>query len=175
MNETQTTAYALNEMHGIERDAFESDLASDMKLQRKLQATSRVADALEQVMTEPGEGLEPQAREKLLLAMAANQKTFRARRKIVRFAIPVSLAAAASIAVLFLVTGEKTKQEPAMAAATLRNETPIGERVFIRSDSAKIASDHGGDVDRATNVPLPEKRIMPWNAKTLGAGAEHAP
>ena len=113
MNKTNTTAYALNELHGKERDVFESDLAADADLQRELQSTSRVADALEQIMVEPQEGLEPQARERLIRAIAENQRIFHQRRKIVRFAVPVSLAAAASIALLLLVSGGTTTQGPA--------------------------------------------------------------
>lgn len=117
MNETRITDYALNELQGDEREKFESDLAADQRLQTDLHAASRVADGLAQIMGEPGEGLEPQAREKLLRAITENQQALRQRRKIVRFAVPISLAAAASIAVLLLVVGGKTTQGPAVAAA----------------------------------------------------------
>lgn len=168
MNNTDATAYALNELHGRERDAFESDLAADGNLQRELQSTSRVADALEQIMDEPREGLEPQARERLIRAIAENQRIFHQRRKIVRFAVPVSLAAAASIAVLLLVTGGKTTQEPAMAAAA------AGERVFVRAESPSVAAGARGEGTPATNALVPHKRVMPWDAKVLGADAEPA-
>lgn len=117
MNETRTTDYALNELQGDEREKFESDLAADQRLQNDLLASSRVADGLAQIMSEPGEGLEPQTREKLLSAIVENQQALRQRRKIVRFAVPIALAAAASIAVLLLVVGGKTTQGPAVAAA----------------------------------------------------------
>ena len=116
MNEIHITDYALNELQGAEREKFESDLAADQRLQNKLHASSRVADGLAQIMSAPGEGLEPQAREKLLRAITQNQRALRQRRKIIRFAVPVSLAAAASIAVLLLVAGGKTTQGPAVAA-----------------------------------------------------------
>ena len=163
MNKTHTTAYALNELHGSERDTFERELAGDAELQRALQSTSRVADALEQIMVEPREGLEPQARERLIRAITENQMIFQQRRKIVRFAVPVSLAAAASIAVLLLVTGGKTTQEPAMAAAA------AGERVFVPADSAALAAAEG---KQPTNSLVPQKRTMPWDAKVLGADAQ---
>lgn len=117
MKERQITAYALNELQKKDRDNFESGLAGDEDLQSELQSVTRVADALEQIMSESPEGLEQQAREGLLRAMATNQKAFRARRKIVRFAVPISLAAAASIAVLLWVAGGMTPQGPAVAAA----------------------------------------------------------
>ena len=167
MNKTNSTAYALNELHCSERDVFERNLAADTDLQRELQATSRVADALEQIMVEPREGLEPQAREHLLRAIAENQRIFQQRRKIVRFAVPVSLAAAASIAVLLLVTGGKTTQEPAMAAAAADG------RVFVPAQSASsVASGAPPEGKQPTNVLIPQKRVMPWDAKVLGADAE---
>ena len=117
MNDPRITAYALNEMRGDEREKFEFDLAADTRTQTDLQQATEVVGALGQVMTQPGEGLEPQAREKLLREIAQNQKMFQRRRKIVRFAVPVALAAAASIVVLLWVSGGKTTQGPAMAAA----------------------------------------------------------
>lgn len=127
MKENRITAYALNELQGDERDQFESDLAADELLQRELASASRVADGLAQVMTEPREGLEPRAREKLLRAIAANQEALRTQREVVRWAMPVSLAAAASIAVLLWVTGGKTTQEPAVAAADGGGDASAGE------------------------------------------------
>ena len=125
MNETRITDYAMNELQGEEREKFEADLAADPRLQADLHAASRVADGLAQVMSEPGEGLEPRAREKLLRAIAENQQALRQRRKIVPFALPISLAAAASIAVLLLVTGGETTPEPAVAAADGGGSTDI--------------------------------------------------
>jgi hypothetical protein len=54
------------------------------------------------------------------------------------------LAAAASIAVLFLVTGEKTKQEPAMAAAGGGAQTMSLEKNAHGSFSATISRDKEG-------------------------------
>lgn len=170
MNETRITSYALNELHGSERDTFEADLAADPDLQRELQAISRLADSLENIMTEPREGLDPRAKERLIRVIEENQKNFQRRRKIVRFAVPVSLAAAASIAVLLLVPGGKTTQEPAMAAGV---EAP-GERVFVRSEAANIASGAPSETDRASNAVVPRKRVMPWDARVLGADVDPA-
>jgi anti-sigma factor RsiW len=136
MKETQITAYALNELQGNERDDFESDLAADQKLQSELASASRVADGLAQAMNKPGQGLEPHAREKLLRAIAANQEALRAQRKVVRFAIPISLAAAASIAVLLWVTGGMTTHQPAMTAAERGSNHGLSSR-FTAGISAK--------------------------------------
>ena len=150
MKETQITAYALNELQGDERDKFESDLASDQGLQAELQSASRVADGLAQVMTEPGEGLAAPAREKLLRAIVENQKAFRQRRKIIRLSVPVSLAAAASIAVLLWVSGGKTAQGPAVAAAD-------GAGVAETQPSAGVEADGGGVADsfQVRGIPGP--------------------
>ena len=117
MNDPRITAYALNELQGAEREKFEADLAGTQHLQRDLLAACEMTDALGEVAEEPGEGLEPQARARLLREIIANQEAFRARRKIIRFAVPASLAAAAAIALLLLVSGGTTTQKPAVAAA----------------------------------------------------------
>ena len=172
MNDPRITAYALNELQGTEREKFEADLATDPHLQRDLLAACELTDALGEVTKEPSEGLEPRAKERLLREIVANQKTFRARRKIIRFAVPASLAAAASIALLLLVSGGTTTQKPAVAAASVpevaEKDNVPGERVFVRSDSAKMVS---GAVaaDQTSNMPVPQKRVMTWDAKVLGA------
>lgn len=117
MNDPRITAYALNELRGAEREKFEFDLAADLRTQTNLEQATEVVGALGQVMRQPGEGLEPQAREKLLREIGQNQKMFQRRRKIIRFALPVVWSAAASIVVLLSVSGGKTPQGPALAAA----------------------------------------------------------
>lgn len=175
MNDPRITAYALNELQGADREKFEADLAGEQHLQRDLLAACEITDALGEVTEEPSEGLDPQARARLLREIIANQETFRARRKIIRFVAPVSLAAAASIALLLLVSGGTTTQKPAVAAArapeAAAESEGNGERVFVLSGSAQVAS--GAALDRASNVPVPQKRVMPWDAKVLGADSGH--
>lgn len=166
MNDQRITAYSLNELHGADREKFEADMATDPFLQRDLLAACEITDALGEVSGEPVEVLEPQARARLLREIVANQETFRARRKIIRLAVPASLAAAASIAVLLWVTGGETTQEPAMAAAA------AGERVFVRAESSAIASGVATKGEQNTNTMVPQKRVMPWDAKVLGADAD---
>ena len=169
MNDPRITAYALNELQGTEREKFEADLATDPHLQRDLLAACELTDALDEVTKEPSEGLEPRAKERLLREIVANQETFRARRKIIRFAVPASLAAAASIALLLLVSGGTTTQKPAVAAASVPEDkgSVPGERVFVRLDSAKVASGTSA-ADQTSNLPVPQKRVMTWDAKVLG-------
>jgi hypothetical protein len=187
MKETQITAYALNELQGNERDEFESALAADQKLQSELASASRVADGLAQVMSEPGEGLEPHAREKLLRAIAANQEALRAQRKVVRFAIPISLAAAASIAVLLWVTGGMTTHEPAMTAVErgsdhglssafaagisakndavmFRGDGQLGSvgRTINKSESARLAQELREDANLSLTSPAVRLKPLIW-------------
>jgi hypothetical protein len=181
MKETQITAYALNELQGNERNEFESALAADQKLQGELASASRVADGLAQAMSEPGEGLEPQAREKLLRAIVANQEALRAQRKGVRFAIPISLAAAASIAALLWVTGGMTTHEPAMTAAgALQNKVvptnqienfaariPVEQSVFTFEGSGKLSTNSFALADSKV-VSLSENAKAPHQASAQG-------
>lgn len=145
MNETRITDYALNELQGDERERFESDLATNESLQTELQAASGVVDSLTLVMSEPSEGLEPQARERLLLAIAENQRALRHRGKLTRLVVPFSLAAAASITLLMLVLGGKTAQEPVVTAADgdAIRDRPVGFVAELNSerDSAMFRGD----------------------------------
>lgn len=172
MNETRITAYALNELQGGERDRFEADLASDQNLQSELAAASRVADGLAQMMSEPGEGLEPQARQKLLRAIAVNQQAFRQRRKIVRFAVPFSLAAAASIAVLLWVAGGMTTRQPAVAAADgeggFTANISSNKAVFTFSGDGQLSSLSNGV--QITNISTGPFLGIPTTSTTAAPG-----
>lgn len=179
MNDPRITAYALNELHGAEREKFETDLARDTGIQSGLQEESEVVGALGQVMTEPAEGLEAGARADLLRAMAANQEAFRARRKMVRFAVPVSLAAAASIAVLLWVAGGTTPQRPAVAAADgadakiatksatfhvdgIRTSYTAG-RTISMSESARVAQELREDAGLSLTSPAVRMKPLIWD------------
>ena len=146
MNDPRITAYALNELQGAEREKFEADLAGEQHLQRDLLAACEITDALGAVTEEPSEGLDPQARARLLREVIANQQAFRARRKIIRFAVPASLAAAASIALLLLVSGGTTTQKSAVAAAS----APEAGVTVAKSFDAKAI-----DLMQAVGMPTP--------------------
>ena len=56
MNDPRITAYALNELHGAEREKFETDLARDTGIQSGLQEESTETDAESLTeLTVPGE------------------------------------------------------------------------------------------------------------------------
>jgi anti-sigma factor RsiW len=196
MKETQVTAYALNELQGDERDEFESDLAADQKLQGELASASRVADGLAQAMSEPGEGLDPHAREKLLRAIAANQEALRTQRKVVRFVIPISLAAAASIAVLLWVTGGMTTHQPAMTAAergsnhglssgftagiSAKNDVVASSgdgqlgsvgRTINKSESARLAQEFREDANLSLTSPAVRMKPLIWGDDLIRWGS----
>jgi hypothetical protein len=94
----------------------------------------------------------------LIRAIAENQRTFQQRRKIVRFAVPISLAAAASIAVLLLVAGGKTTQEPAMAAA----ENPPNSQVETGSQDPQVVNANvNGDLSGRFTANMKSIPIVP--------------
>lgn len=147
MNDPRITAYALNELQGADREKFESDMASEPSLQHDLLAACELTDALGEVAQEPSEGLDSQARAQLLREAIANQQSFRARRKIIRFAVPASLAAAASIALLLLVSGGTTTRKPAVAAASAPE---VAGLTVAKSLDAKAI-----ELMRAVGMPTP--------------------
>lgn len=153
MNDPRITAYALNELQGAEREKFEADLAGEQNLQRDLLAACEITDALGEVTDEPSEGLDPRARERLLREIVSNQEAFRARRKTIRFAVPVSLAAAASIALLLLVSGGTATRKPAVAAAS-GQDAATGVTVAKSLDAKAI------DLMRAVGMPTPVQPEM---------------
>ena len=189
MNTTNITAYALNELHGGERESFESALAADQSLQGELVSASRVADALAQVMTEAGEGLEPQARETLLQAIAQNQKAFQQRKKIVRLAVPISLAAAASIAVLLWVTGGMTAAERGSnhslssrftAGISAKNDVVVSRgdgqlgsvgRTVNKSESARLAQELREDANLSLTSPAVRMKPLIWGDDLIRWGS----
>ena len=180
MKEIEITAYALNELQKEDRDNFETGLAGDADLQSELHSVTRVADALEQIMVEPAEGLEAGAREPLLRTMTANQEAFRARRKIVRFAVPVSLAAAASIAVLLWVAGGTIPQGSAVAAADGAEQSSVSKaplapevqgirasyssgRTISMSESARVAQELRADAGLSLTSPTVRMKALIWD------------
>lgn len=164
MNDPRITAYALNELPGVEREKFEADLAADAQVQSDLQKANDVVGALGQVLTEPAEGLEPGARQRLLRDIAANQEAFRARRKIVRWAVPVSLAAASSIAILLAVGGWAERARS-------------GPRTISLSDSAKASYEMRLQGEASPTPPAVRERFLLWDERLerLGSSSQEAP
>lgn len=112
--------------------------------------------------------------------MTANQEAFRARRKIVRFAVPVSLAAAASIAVLLWVAGGTTPQGSAVAAADgleqpIVSKAPLAPevqgiwasyssgRTISMSESARVAQELRADAGLSLTSPTVRMKPLIWD------------
>lgn len=122
MNDPRITSYALGELDGPEREAFERELAASDDLQKHLNETINLAKALG-TLPMPTEQLEN--RDALLEQCAKNQSQ-RRRTNILRLAVPVSLAAAATIVAIAVLNQTETP-EPTSMIASARDEKSAGE------------------------------------------------
>jgi hypothetical protein len=91
--------YALGELHGERREAFEHELADSTELQQELKETIALIGTLRKV-SKSTDGLEVAQRERLLAACRKNIVAKKQRSNIIRLVIPLSLAALALIALL---------------------------------------------------------------------------
>lgn len=105
MNDPRITSYALGELEGKAREEFERDLAASDDLQKQLNETIDLAKDLG-ALPMPAEKLEPETRSALLNECAKNQ-TRRRKGKILRFVVPLSLAAAACLLLLPVIFGSR--------------------------------------------------------------------
>jgi hypothetical protein len=99
-NESHTTAYALGELHGAERAAFEAELAASPELQKELAEVSRVASLLEALP--PGEPAFTEAERAALREKGLAQLHQTAPPKVLPFPWPRRLVVLAAAAVLLL-------------------------------------------------------------------------
>ena len=123
MNNPDCIDYALGELHGERRDAFERALASSTALQQELKETIALIGTLQQV-SQSSEGLEDAQRERLLAACRNNITARKQRSTIIRFVIPLSLAALATIALVIAALTPSTNQPQGEVAALPADETP---------------------------------------------------
>jgi hypothetical protein len=118
-NESRTTAYALSELHGAERTAFEAELAASPELQKELAEVSRVASLLEALP--PGEPAFTEAERAALREKGLAQLHQTAPPKVLPFPWPrrfVVLAAAAVLLLgLFVFLPERQEETPAQLVA----------------------------------------------------------
>jgi len=126
MNDPRITAYALGELAGTERDDFERDLATSETLQAQLNETIKIAEALG-TLTMSTDTLTEKSRTDLQRQLAANQKTLRRKKTIIRLVITGSALAAAACVVFSLsmpaITGSLTRREVAAVPAELQQDT----------------------------------------------------
>ena len=99
MSDTRFTDYALGELTGSAREKFERELAKSDSLQAELNDIIAMASELDR-LPKSAEGLDPKARIDLLHACARNQAELQRNKKLLRWFIPLGLAAAASVTFL---------------------------------------------------------------------------
>jgi len=107
--------YALGEMPTPRREAFERELAESPELLQSLEETTAWLDTLREA-SRPTEALDATRREFLLAACRSNISTRRRRAKIIRLAVPLSLAAVALFGLLLARPGP----------GPFRNASPLG-------------------------------------------------
>jgi hypothetical protein len=107
--------YALGEMRKPRREAFERELAESPELLQSLEDTTTWLDTLREALR-PAEALDATRREFLLAACRSNISTRRRRAKIIRLAVPLSLAAVALFGLLLARPGP----------GPFRNASPLG-------------------------------------------------
>ena len=151
MNDPRITAYALGELTGKERDNFERELADSDALQSELNNIVSMANELGG-LPRPNEGLNTEDRIALLRACHENQAEFQRNKKILRWFIPVSLAAAASVAFLASFLYRPTAAELAMTS-----QPPHSPSEALKepqpSNIEQVATPHGESSDNAKSVP----------------------
>lgn len=99
MNDPRITAYALGELEGRAREEFERELAASDLLQNELNETLNLAKDLGSLPM-PTDLLDPKERTALLRQCADHQSAARRHRRILRWIVPTTIAAAACL--LFL-------------------------------------------------------------------------
>lgn len=130
MNHTDCIDYALGELHGERREAFERALATSPELQQELQETIRFMGSLRSV-TKSTDSLDPAQRERLIAACRRNITSRKRSSKIIFFAIPLSLAALAVIALILGTISSPPPTTPAPVAATSPDEEPAHDEPLI--------------------------------------------
>ena len=140
MNNPDCIDYALGELHGERRDAFERALASSTALQQELQETIALIGTLQQV-SQSSEGLEDAQRERLLATCRKNINARKHRSTIIRFVIPLSLAALAAIALILGVLTPTTNQPQVEVVALQTPDAPTSPDA-ISIDSLGNAAQH---------------------------------
>lgn len=113
MNDPRITSYALGELEGPAREEFERELAASDDLQKHLNETINLAKNLG-ALPMPNEQLEN--RDALLEQCAKNQSR-RRKTNILRLAVPISLAAAASIVAVAVLNQAETPESSTQIAS----------------------------------------------------------
>ncbi len=109
MNDLRVTNYALGELSGAEREAFEKELAASAELQNELKEAVALAEALQGLPME--EGFTAEERAALREECAVNLKVVRRRFVFRRIAVVGSIAASVMLAVGVLIFFSSQEQK----------------------------------------------------------------
>ncbi len=141
-DDPRITAYALGELDGASRDAFERELAASEELQRELETINQITDMLTKNNDDLGEGLETDQRADLIAQCDAILAVRDRRRMSWRRWLVIGGGLAAAVVVLGSlaipsVTGSLTRVSPERMAE-LRREMESGEMVARRRGAAEV-------------------------------------
>lgn len=156
MNDPRITSYTLGELEGPDREAFERELAASDDLQKHLNETINLTKALG-ALPMPNEQLENRT---ALLEQCAKNQSRRRKTNILRLAVPISLAAAASLVVVALLN---------------QAETPESTSLAVSAPAAKSADEIVSSAPPGPVMGPPPRAAAPVEAPLSVAAATAAP
>jgi hypothetical protein len=140
--------YAFGEMRGRRREAFERELTESELLLQSLQETTDWLETLRQ-LSRPADSLDSTRREFLLAACHTNIASRERRSKIIRFTIPLSLAA---LALFVFHLAEPSPQ-------ALHNQTPASNGSVHYEPVLPL--DHAKNINSQTSNALASSKKSP--------------
>ena len=193
-NDPRITAYALGELSGKDREAFEREMAGSDALQEDVRETADLAGLLRKNLMKT-ENLDPETRKELLDKCAANQAAHSRKNNIIKMVVPISLAAAACllfIPPLFeggrgasgnersptLAWNAGAKEKVAYAASIPEGTTEVAESreaqtaaLYADASVAKkeLADMTGNPNGTSTGGTMPTGRMLAQEAMTVAA------
>lgn len=146
-DDPRLTAYALGELTGAEREAFEAELALSEDLQRELIALTQLTDMIAQLPPNPEDQLDAEDRRALKTQIRSNLAE-RQKTRWTRMAVVGTLTAAAACVVLLLNLQETPQAFQGQKIADTRSVPkdsnapagPVPEAQTAKSDPALVAA-----------------------------------
>ncbi len=189
MKPENLTAYALGELHGSEREAFEKELACSQELQRELASAISFCEA---IRFDPAEDLGTDLRSRLLAECHGNIAESRRRRNIRNVVFVTSLTALAACLLIapmlpwtafrlpalktadssgeaegFVVTVQKSVVSPAPSSALLAKVESSQPAVSAATDVALVA----GTGNSASSFVMSPMIVPPASARPVLTGS----
>jgi Ca-activated chloride channel homolog len=119
MNDPRITAYALGDLDDPAREEFEQELAASDALQYELAEVGKMVHSL-RALPAPADGFDLGQRADLLAQCAHNLGAVSRRRKIIRLAVPLAIAALVSVLAIPVLTPHRS--DSLVVAETARRE-----------------------------------------------------